>query len=165
MLTHASKVHPQIRAECETPTAPSGKRLRTAWARSRAAVAAAPHDRLAVLSKPDNRIFHRMRGGQRKRRLAGRRGRGRMETGEAAAQLHETRDGRAGHAQSDRIRLRSRLNCSWGGPRTGHMRTKSARRSSSPRRGLDAGGGAVGRRIQTKKEASRRRSGWATCST
>ena len=41
VLTHASKVHPQIRADTRRPTAPSGRRRRTAWGRSQAGAATA----------------------------------------------------------------------------------------------------------------------------
>ena len=72
VLTHASKVHPQIRAEDETRLLQLlGKASRTASARSPAAVAAA---RRSAGHARQTRWPHlsRMRRGERQRRLAGR---------------------------------------------------------------------------------------------
>ena len=85
VLTHASKVHPQIRAEYENgllhvlgedAVQPGRVRRRRRWRRQRRSTR-----RARQAGRPD---LPRMRGGQRQRRLAGRRRRRRVETGEAA---------------------------------------------------------------------------------
>ena len=58
VLTHASKVHPQIRAEYETAYCTFWEKTPYSLGAFAAAAAAAPTaGRLAVLNKPDNRIF------------------------------------------------------------------------------------------------------------
>ena len=86
VLTHASKVHPQIRAEYETAYCTFWEKIRTAWRVCGRRWRRRPHEPAGGARQTGQSDLPRMRGDQRKRRLAGRRRLSRMETGEA---VHE----------------------------------------------------------------------------
>ena len=93
VLTHASKVHPQIRAEYETAYC-------TFWEKTPYSMGAfaggggggAPTESAGRAQQTGQSDLYRMRGDQRQRRLAGRRRRRRVETGEAASRARDDHD-------------------------------------------------------------------------
>ena len=91
VLTHASKVHPQIRAEFETAYCTFWEKTPYslgAFAGGGGGGAARSAGDARQARQPD---LHRLRGRQRQRRLAGRRCRGGVEAGEAAARACDDR--------------------------------------------------------------------------
>ena len=158
VLTHASKVHPQIRAEYETAYCTFWEKMPYslgAFAGGGGGGAGANADRLADARQTGRPDLPRMRGRQRKRRLAGRRRRGRLETGEAAP--------RAGDDQTSVGQTASNLPWSFKSMRLQNL----SRRSRSRRRCVWTPAAAQSvKHIQTTDAgASPPGSGWATCST
>ena len=120
------------------PIARSGRRRRTAWARSRAAAPASarPAGGARQAGPPD---VPRLRGGQRQRRLAGRRRRRGVEAGEAAAR---TRDDHRSprvtvHGKSDGVSISNR---------SAHAKDTWSHGHGPHRGGLGGARGRAGRR-------------------
>ena len=154
VLTHASKVHPQSQRRVrngllhvvgEDAVQPGGVRRRRRWRQQRRS---AGHARQT--GRPD---LPRLRGGQRKRRLAGRRRRGGVETGEAASRDGDDHAG-DGVTSPDHDTVKE-LTC----VEDYLIATLVAAGCSTP-----AAAQSV-TRIQSEGSGIASASGWATCST